>query len=215
MLKGKSRDIGLGAAGQGGISLADARTARDALRLKVKAGIDPLEERQREATEALAAAQAAGIARVAFKAVAEAYLGSWRNDKHRQHWRNTLASYVYPVMGELPVADISTVHVLKVLEPIWQDRPETASRIRGRIETVLDAAKARIPGRRKPWPLAQPYRANLAAPFTAHARAPQGHAVRGIRAFMETLRERKATAALALEFVVLTATRTSEVLGAT
>ena len=129
MLKGKSRDIGLGAAGPGGISLADARTARDALRLKVKAGIDPLEERQREATEALAAAQAAAIAGMTFKAVAEAYIGaneaSWRNDKHRQQWRNTLASYVYPVMGELPVAEIATAHVLKILEPIWQDKPET------------------------------------------------------------------------------------------
>ncbi len=113
----------------------------------MKAGIDPLEERQREAAEALAAAQAAQIAGMTFKAVAEAYIAaneaSWRNDKHRQQWRNTLATYVYPVMGDLPVADIGTAHVLKILEPIWKDKPETASRIRGRIETVLDAAKAR------------------------------------------------------------------------
>ena len=76
MLNGKSRDIGLGAAGQGGIPLADARTARDALRLKVKAGIDPLEERQREASQALAAAQAAEVAGVTFRAVAEAARGA-------------------------------------------------------------------------------------------------------------------------------------------
>ena len=63
--------------------------------------------------------------------------------------RNTLATYVYPVMGEMPVADIGTAHVLKILEPIWKDKPETASRIRGRIETVLDAAKARDTGRAK------------------------------------------------------------------
>ena len=220
MLKGKSRDIGLGAAGQGGISLADARTARDALRLKVKAGIDPLEERQREATEALAAAQAAAIAGMTFKAVAEAYISaneaSWRNDKHRQQWRNTLASYVYPVMGELPVADIATAHVLKILEPIWQDKPETASRIRGRIETVLDAAKAR--GYREGENPAR-WRGHIAQILPPRSRLTRGHhkamPYEAIPAFMAKLRERNATAALALEFVILTATRTSEVLGAT
>ena len=220
MLKGKSRDIGLGAAGQGGISLADARTARDALRLKVKAGIDPLEERQREATEALAAAQAATIAGITFKAVAEAYIGaneaSWRNDKHRQQWRNTLASYVYPVMGELQVAEIGTAHVLKILEPIWQDKPETASRIRGRIETVLDAAKAR--GYREGENPAR-WRGHIAQILPARSRLTRGHhkamPYEAIPAFMAKLREREAMAALALEFVILTATRTSEVLGAT
>ncbi len=183
MLKGKSRDIGLGAAaGLSAISLAAARDAAAALRLKVKAGIDPLAERQQKAAEALAAAQAAQIAGITFKAVAEAYIaaneGSWRNDKHRQQWRNTLATYVYPVMGDLPVADIGTAHVLKILEPIWQDKPETASRIRGRIETVLDAAKAR--GYREgenPGPLARPYRANPACPLPPDARPSQGAAL--------------------------------------
>jgi integrase len=220
MLKGKSRDIGLGAAGQGGISLADARTARDALRLKVKAGIDPLEERRREATEALAAAQAAAIAGITFKAVAEAYISAneagWRNDKHRQQWRNTLASYVYPAMGELPVAEIGTAHVLKILEPIWQDKPETASRIRGRIETVLDAAKAR--GYREGENPAR-WRGHIAQILPPRSRLTRGHhkamPYEAIPAFMAKLREREAMAALALEFVVLTATRTSEVLGAT
>ena len=119
MLKGQSRDIGLGTAGQGGISLADARDLASALRLKVKAGIDPLAERHREAAEALASAQAAQIAGITFKAVAEAYIGanedSWRNAKHRQQWQNTLTSYVYPVMGDLPVAQIGTAHVLSIL----------------------------------------------------------------------------------------------------
>lgn len=96
MLKGRSRDIGLGPAGEDGVTLAKARDARDALRLKVKAGIDPLDERAREAAAVLAAAQAAKVARITFKAVAEAYIGtnegSWRNDKHRQQWKNTLAT---------------------------------------------------------------------------------------------------------------------------
>ena len=84
---------------------------------------------------------------ITFKAVAEAYIGtnegSWRNDKHRQQWKNTLATYVYPVIGELPVAEVVTAHVLQIIEPIWKTKAETASRVRGRMETILDAAKAR------------------------------------------------------------------------
>lgn len=220
MLKGKSRDIGLGAAGSDAISLADARDLASALRLKVRSGIDPLEERQQKATEALAAAQAAQIAGITFKAVAEAYIGaneaSWRNEKHRQQWRNTLATYVYPVMGELPVADIGTAHVLQILEPIWNDKPETASRVRGRIETILDAAKAR--GYRQGENPAR-WRGHIAQILPARSRLTRGHhkamAYDAIPAFMAKLRERDAMAALALEFVILTATRTSEVLGAT
>src|SRR3546814_7149244 len=107
MLNGRTRDMGLGtAAGFEALALSSARDLASALRLKVKAGIDPLEERQREADEALAAAQAAQVAGVTFKTVAETYIatneGSWRNDKHRQQWKNTLATYVYPVIGELP-----------------------------------------------------------------------------------------------------------------
>jgi len=221
MLKGKSRDIGLGpAAGQDAISLSDARDRASALRLKVKAGIDPLEERQREAAQALAAAQADEIAGITFKAVAEAYVaaneGSWRNDKHRQQWRNTLASYVYPVMGELPVAEIATAHVLKILEPIWQNKPETASRIRGRIETVLDAAKAR--GYRSGENPAR-WRGHIAQILPARSRLTRGHhkamPYEAIPVFVAQLRTRDAMAALALEFVILTAARTNEVLGAT
>ncbi|MCW1403265.1 integrase arm-type DNA-binding domain-containing protein [Novosphingobium sp. MW5] len=220
MLKGRSRDIGLGAAGPGGISLADARDQAAVLRLKVKAGIDPLEERQQEAAQAAADAQAALIAGVTFKSVAETYIGaneaSWRNDKHRQQWRNTLATYVYPVMGELPVADITTSHVLQILEPIWQGKPETASRIRGRIETVLDAARAR--GYREGENPAR-WRGHISQILPPRSRLSRGHhkamPYADIAAFMAKLRERDAMAAYALEFVILTATRTSEALGAT
>ncbi|MFN4357556.1 tyrosine-type recombinase/integrase [Sphingopyxis alaskensis] len=221
MLNGKSRDVGLGAAaGPDAISLSDARDLASALRLKVKAGIDPLEERQQEAAQALATAQAAEIAGITFKAVAEAYIvaneGSWRNEKHRQQWRNTLATYVYPVMGELPVAEIGTPHVLKILEPIWQAKPETASRIRGRIETVLDAAKAR--GYRAGENPAR-WRGHIAQILPARSRLTRGHhkamPYDAIPAFVAELRERDAMAALALEFVILTAARTNEVLQAT
>jgi integrase len=221
MLRGKSRDIGLGpAAGTDAISLSDARDLASALRLKVNAGIDPIEERERERAEAVAAAQAAHIAGITFKSAAEAYIaaneGSWRNAKHRQQWRNTLATYVYPVIGELPVAEVATAHVIRILEPIWNDKPETASRVRGRIESVLDNAKAREyrqgenPAR---------WRGHLAQVLPARKRLSRGHhrALRyeEVPAFVTSLRERDATAALALEFSILTAARTGEVIGAT
>ncbi len=221
MLDGKSRDLGLGtAAGPDAISLAKARDLATALRLKVKAGIDPLAERQREAAEAIAATQAAQIAGITFRHVAEAHIaaneGSWRNSKHRQQWRNTLATYVYPIIGDLPVADIGTAHVLQIVEPIWQDKPETASRVRGRIETLLDAAKAR--GYREGENPAR-WRGHIAQILPARAKLSRGHhkamPYAELPEFMGVLRAREAMAALALEFVILTATRTSEVLGAT
>jgi integrase len=221
MLNGKSRDVGLGAAaGPDAISLSNARDLASALRLKVKAGIDPLEQRQRRAAEAIAAAQAANIARVTFRHVAEAYIaaneGSWRNDKHRQQWRNTLASYVYPVIGDLPVADIATAHVLQIVEPIWQTKPETASRVRGRIEMLLDAAKAR--GYREGENPAR-WRGHIAQILPARPKLSRGHhkamPYAELPSIMGQFRAREAMAALALEFLILTATRTSEVLGAT
>jgi integrase len=219
MLKGRSRDVGLGAAGSGGLSLADARDEAAALRLKVKAGIDPLEERDREAADTFAEAQAAKVAGITFKAVAEAYIAaneaSWRNDKHRQQWKNTLATYVYPVMGDLPVADIATAHVLKILEPIWREKPETASRIRGRIETVLDSAKAR--GYREGENPAR-WRGHIAQILPPRSRLTRGHhkamAYAMVPSFVRALHTREATAALALEFVILTASRSGEVVGA-
>ena len=220
MLKGKSRDIGLGpAAGADAISLAKARDLADALRVKVRAGIDPLAERERDAAEALAAAQAAMVAGVTFKAMAETHIAankeSWRNAKHRQQWENTLKTYAYPVFGELPVAEIDTPHVLKVLEPIWREVPETASRLRGRIETVLDSAKAR--GYRQGENPAR-WRGHLAQILPARTKLSRGHhkamPYDAIPAFMEQLQKREAVAALALEFVILTAARTGEVIAA-
>ena len=221
MLNGKSRDIGLGAAaGAEAISLAAARDLATALRLKVKSGVDPLAERDKEAAQALAAAQAAQIAGVTFKAMAEAHIAAnedgWRNAKHRQQWRNTLASYCYPVIGDLPVAQVETAHVLSILEPIWKAKPETASRLRGRMEIILDAAKAR--GYRQGENPAR-WRGHIAQILPARTLLSRGHhkamAYDALPAFMAQLREREAVAALALEFAILTATRTSEVIGGT
>jgi integrase len=229
MLKGKARDIGLSRcpeavellkrAGNEELTLAQARDVAAIYRLKVKAGIDPLAERDREAAEALAAAQAAQIAGISFREVADAHIaaneGSWRNAKHRQQWSNTLITYAYPVVGELPVAEIGTSHVLKILEPIWKAKPETASRVRGRIETILDAAKAR--GYRDGENPAR-WRGHIAQILPVRSRLTRGHhkamPYDAVPAFVGELQSRKAIAALALEFAVLTAARTGEVLGA-
>ncbi|QGN56135.1 site-specific integrase [Novosphingobium sp. Gsoil 351] len=219
MLAGRTRDVGLGAAGPGAMSLADARDEAAALRQKVKAGTDPLAEREREAAQALATAQASKVAGTTFKEVATTYIASneesWRNPKHRQQWGNTLASYVYPVIGDLAVADVETAHVLKILEPIWKGKAETASRVRGRIETILDSAKAR--GYRQGENPAR-WRGHLAQILPARTRLSRGHhkaiAYDEIPAFVRALRAREAVAALALEFTILTAARSGEVIGA-
>lgn len=220
MLNGKSRDVGVGpATGADAVTLADARDKAAALRLKVKAGIDPIEERDREAAQARAAAQAAKIAGITFKAAAEAYIAAnedgWRNPKHRQQWTNTLATYVYPVIGDLPVAEVDTAHVLAILEPIWKTKAETASRIRGRIETVLDSAKAR--GHRSGENPAR-WRGHIALILPPRTKLARGHhkamPYDAVPEFMERLRTREAMAALALEFTILTAARTGETIGA-
>lgn len=220
MLKGRTRDIGLGAAtGPAAVSLSDARDEATRLRLQVKSGIDPLAERDREAAEAAAAEQAAAIARITFRAVAESYIAAneseWRNPKHRKQWRSTLETYAYPVLGDLPVADIGTAHVLQVLEPIWREKAETASRVRGRIETVLDAARAR--GYRDGDNPAR-WRGHIAQVLPKRGRLTRGHhpALPYVQVprFIADLRAREGAAALALEFAILNAARTGEVLGA-
>lgn len=219
-LRGKARDVGLGAAGAGGLTLALARLEAAALRSQLMAGVDPLEERDRRAAEALGAAQAASAARTTFRDMAMVYIAanedSWRNAKHRRQWSATLAAHVYPVIGDMPVGAVDTAHVLAILEPIWKTRPETASRIRGRIETVLDSAKAR--GCREGENPAR-WRGHLAQILPARTRLSRGHhkalAYAEVPDFVRALRGREAVAALALEFTILTAARSGEVLGAT
>ena len=221
MLRGKSRDVGLGpAVGSGAVSLADARDLAAALRLKVKSGVDPLAERLEAATATVAAAQASKVAGITFRAVAEAHIAAhsdgWRNAKHRQQWSSTLATYAYPVIGDLPVADVGTAHVLSILEPIWKAKPETAARLRGRIEAILDAAKAR--GYRQGENPAR-WRGHVAQILPGRTHVSRGHhkamPYSELAAFVAKLRERDATAALALEFAILTAVRTGEAIGAT
>jgi integrase len=214
MLKGRARHTGLGPLRD--VSLAEARAKASECRKLLLAGIDPLEARR--AAEAQIQFEIASAN--TFKECAERYIASheaaWRNPKHRQQWRNTLASYAYPVFGQIGVGVIDTGHVIKALEPIWTAKPETASRLRGRIESVLDWAKAR--GYRQGENPAR-WRGHLdhLLPARRKVRAVRHHAAlpyAEVPAFLADLRQRDSVAARALEFTILTATRTSEAIGA-
>jgi integrase len=218
----KMREMGLGRAGAGAadVTLAEARARAAALFKLVRAGTDPLIQREADNAAAKATAQDVAARAVTFRTVADRYLTahhpSWRNAKHRQQWTNTLATYAYPHMGDLPVGAVATAHVLAALEPIWTTKPETAARLRGRIEAVLDYAKAtdlrhgENPARWKGH-LSQtlPARGKV-APVEHHAALPW----KDVGAFLVALRGQAGIAARALEFTVLTAARTGEVLGA-
>ncbi len=230
MIDGKSRDVGLSRcpealallerSGGDELTLAQAREIAAKYRLKVKAKIDPLAEREAAAARAAAEAQAAKAAKVTFRDLAKTFLegkeGSWRNEKHRQQWHNTLSTYVYPVIGDMPVGDIETRDVLSVIEPIWKAKAETANRVRGRIEAILDAARVR--GYRKGDNPAR-WRGHLAQILPARTQLSRGHhqalPYAQMSEFFEMLRQMNSVAALALEFTILTAARTGEVLGAT
>src|SRR5215469_1216629 len=141
MLDRKPHWMGLGPLPLYGLQEARARALE--ARRKRHEGIDPIEARRSErARQRLEAAKA-----VTFKQCAENYIAAhragWRNDKHAAQWGATLAAYAYPAIGALPVQAVDTGLVLKVLEPIWTTKPETASRLRGRVESILDFAKVR------------------------------------------------------------------------
>ncbi len=214
-LHGKEHRIGLGSASA--IPLKRARELAAEARRLLAEKIDPLEHRRAQRSAKLVEQARA----ITFKQCAETYIAAheagWRNPKHRQQWRNTLESYVYPVIGDLPVQDIDTPLVLKALEPIWQDKTDTASRIRGRIEIILDWAKFREyrsgenPARWRGHLQLALARPEKIAPHQHHAALP--YAVIG--ELMADLRGRGSTSARCLEFLVLTAARTGEVIGAT
>jgi hypothetical protein len=119
------------------VTLAKARDKALLCRTMLLDGIDPLEERRSKRTRALLT-----VSRVTFRTCAERYIEAhapgWKNSKHRQQWRNTLETYAYPVIGDLPVTDIDTGRVLEIIQPLWMTKTETASRLRGRIESILD-----------------------------------------------------------------------------
>ena len=211
----KRKDIGLGAYPT--ISLAEARERAWKLHESIREGHDPVAPRkhQRSILQAQAATEKT------FQWCAEEFIkaksSEWKNVKHRQQWENTLAAYAMPYLGNLAVSVIDLPHVLSCLEPIWSSKNETASRLRGRIESILD------------WATVRKYRNGenparwkghldkvLAAPSkiqkVEHHRAIP---VEEMPQFMQNLRTRPGIAARALEFLILTAARSGEVRGAT
>jgi integrase len=209
---GRLREAGLGSAvGPGRVSLAEARATRDRLQAQVRAGIDPL--------AAKAAAKAAQAKAVTFREVADQYIAvhraGWRSEKHASQWPSSLAAYAHPLIGSMSVADIDVAALLKVLTPIWTAKPSTASRVRTRIECILDYAKAKglregeNPGR---------WRGNLdhllpAAGKVASVKHFAALDYRQLPAFMAELAALPGTDARLTAFTILTACRSSESLG--
>jgi integrase len=211
---GRARDMGLGSLTT--VSLATAREMAAECRRKRLAGIDPIEDRQTDRREAQLAAARSMTFDQCRDAFIEAHRAGWRNAKHRGQWTASLATYVTPVLGSLPIQSVDVGLVMKALEPIWSSKPETAARVRGRIERVLDWAKVR--GFRQGENPAR-WRGHLDALLPAHraVRKVKHHAAlpySEIGTFMAALKTREAVAARALEFTILTAGRTGEALGA-
>lgn len=213
-LAGQRHEMGLGPIQT--VDLALARTKARECRLLLLDGKDPLSERRRERT----AYMVERARRITFDQCAQAYIaahrGSWRSAKHAKQWETTLSTYANPVIGALPVAAVDTDLVVKVLSPIWSTKTETATRLRGRIESILDWAtvsqfrQGENPAR---WRghlenlLADP---NKIAPVKNHPALPW----REIGPFLADLRRREGVSARAIEFAILTACRSGEVRGA-
>ena len=208
---GKRLEVGLGAALA--VSLATARGLAGEMRELLVTGGDPRTVRR--------PAKEVGITVPTFDTFAESYIASvesgWRNAVHRQQWRNSLRDHAKQ-LNDLRVDEITTEHVLEVLRPIWPTKAETAKRVRGRIEKILDAAKARgFRPRDAMNPAA--WRGHLALLLPAPSKLTRGHHAalpwKDAPAFVAELRQRKAMAARCLEYVILTAARSGEALGAT
>jgi integrase len=207
---GRLRDMGIGP--EHTLTLAEARErATEARKLRLD-GVDPIAHKHAQR----AALQAAAAKAMTFRQCAEGYIkdneAEWTNAKHRYEWATTLSRYVYPVLGELPVATINTPLVLKVVKPLWERAPETASRVRGRIENVLGWATVhhyRTGDNPARWrgllEHALPARAKVAK-VKHHAALPYAQA----GAFMAKIRQDIRVAARCLEFIALTAARVSE-----
>lgn len=201
--RGKPTEIGFGSARD--VTLARARELASDARAKLADGINPKDARRSTAGSTFGECSDRLI---------EAMKPSWRNEKHASQWQMTLGNYAFTIR-RLPVADVSVEDVLEVLKPIWLAKPETASRLRGRIERVLDAAKAqglRVGENPARW------RGHLDQLLPKRQRLTRGHhaamAYPDVPAFIGNLRAREAVAARALEFAILTAARSGEVLNA-
>ncbi|MFO8084740.1 MAG: integrase arm-type DNA-binding domain-containing protein [Desulfobacterales bacterium] len=210
VIGGRRRNIGLGSFPE--ITLADARESAREMKKKIRQGIDPVEERQaakralRELSGRITFAEAA-------RKCHEKKAPEFKNEKHAKQWLSTIERYAFPVIGNIPVDEIELPHILSVLEPIWHEKTETATRLRQRLEAVLSWAAVSghrtgdNPARWQGHLDAVLPKPNKLKKVNHHAALPWQQ----IGAFMQELRKRKGTAARALEFLILTATRSGEV----
>jgi integrase len=212
---GYVRQLGLGALHT--ISLAEARELAATYRKQVAKGIDPLAAKEAQRL----AKRSEEVALTTFKSCAEKYLAahraSWKNAKHREQWASTLETYAYPFIGDLSVAAINTPQVLLCIEPLWADKTETASRLRGRIERVLDWAKVsgfRTGDNPARWKGHLDHRLPQPAKTTRRKHLPALHYA-DLARFLSELKAHKGISPRALEVTILTALRTSEVINAT
>lgn len=211
----KRRDMSLG--GFPDVTLADAREAARAARAKVRSGIDPIDEAQMARSMLkLAQSNAVSFERASLTYI-ETHEAGWRNVRHAQQWRNSLATHAYPVLGQVLVPDIELPQILAVLEPIWRIKIETATRVRGRIESVLDGATTK--GYREGLNPAR-WKGHLCNLLPAAGKITEEKhfpalPVRDASAFILALRDETGTGARALEFGILTAARSGEIRGAT
>lgn len=209
-IDGKTRRMGLGSTDT--VTLAQARLIAGEQRLLISQGFDPLAHKQEQIR--LSIAETVTFDKVAADYI-EAQRSSWTNEKHAQQWQNTLATYASPVIGDLAPADITTEHLLKILTPIWNTKKETASRVRNRVELVLNAAKAR---KLRTGENVAAWRGHLELLLANHKRNDRRHhpALAWAQAgmFWQALDADKDVGSQALQLTMLTALRTSEVLGA-
>jgi integrase len=211
---GKSTSVGLGSIHT--TSLAEARDLAHEARRLLRDGIDPLEARRRTKQQRVLE----GAKSITFRAAADQYIAAhcagWRNIRHLGQWQDTLGTYAHPVIGALAVRDVDTELVMQVLEPLWSTRPETASRLRGRIESILDWAK--VKGYRDGEnPALWRGRLDKLLPKKSKVRKPEHHAAlpyAELPGFLIELRKQQGIAARALEFTTLCATRSAETIGA-
>lgn len=212
-LNGRRRDLGLGSLAD--LTLSEARDAASAARKLLKQGIDPIDSKRAQLDALRAAAGKRMSFKQCFEGFYDAHADGWRNDKHALQWKRSLKNHADALMS-MDVAMIDTPHILKVLEPIWREKTEAASRVRGRIESVLNWAAARgyrrgeNPARWKghlDQLLPRPSKIRQIVHYPALPHPEIGD-------FMSALRKHEGAGARALEFAILTAARSGEVRGA-